>query len=279
MATNRYIDNFTYDRTQDLVDDIVVEAIKMYGIDVQYMPRTVYNEDRLFGEDPASLFSLAVVIEMYVNNITGTEGEGDLLSKFGFEIRDTLKLTVSRKRWSQIRTEKLVDEDGYNIQDESANTGSFANTSAILPETASANGYSIASSRPMEGDLIFIPFINRTGAVYEIKHVNQEQTFYQMGDLYTYELSCDKFKFSSERFNTGNTIIDSIETRFTADAQENVVLGEDNTNVLDEDGSYLVQEYRLETTVATANNEWIRQKSATMVDWSEQSPFGEQDRR
>ena len=216
---------------------------------------------------------------MYVNNITGTEGEGDLLSKFGFEIRDTLKLTVSRKRWSQIRTEKLVDEDGYNIQDESANTGSFANTSAILPETASANGYSIASSRPMEGDLIFIPFINRTGAVYEIKHVNQEQTFYQMGDLYTYELSCDKFKFSSERFNTGNTIIDSIETRFTADAQENVVLGEDNTNVLDEDGSYLVQEYRLETTVATANNEWIRQKSATMVDWSEQSPFGEQDRR
>lgn len=278
MATNRYINNFTYDRTQDLVDDIVVEVIKMYGVDVQYMPRTIFNEDRLFGEDPASLFSLAVPIEMYVNNITGTEGEGDLLSKFGFEMRDTLKLTVSRKRWGQIRTEKMVDEDGSVIQDETANTGSHGNSSAILPETASANGYSITSTRPMEGDLIFIPFINRTGSIFEIKHVNQEQSFYQMGELYTYELSCDKFKFSSERFNTGNTVIDTIETTFSADMLEYNMLAEDGTNLLGEDGSYIVHEFRLETTTKTANNEWIRQKSETFVNWSEQSPFGEHER-
>ena len=169
MATNKYFRNYNYGREQRVEDDLTVEAIKIYGVDVQYMPRTIFNEIVEFGEDPLSKFELAVPIEVYVNNLENFQGEGDFLSKFNLEIRDQITLTMARRRWDQIRTEKLVDEIGniYLTEDNPATYS--ANTDNYLLETGSANGYSISSSRPLEGDLIYIPFINNgNGAIYEI---------------------------------------------------------------------------------------------------------------
>ena len=85
---------------QLLYEDLVIEALKIYGSDVYYLPRTIVNEDVLFGEDPASSFDNAFKIEMYIDNIEGFDGEGDLFTKFGVEIRDEATFVVSKSRWS-----------------------------------------------------------------------------------------------------------------------------------------------------------------------------------
>lgn len=279
MATNKYFRNYSYGREQRVEDDLTVEAIKIYGVDVQYMPRTIFNEIEEFGEDPLSHFTLAVPIEVYVNNLENFQGEGDFLSKFNLEIRDQITLTMARRRWDQIRTEKLIDEVG-NIYLTETNPAIYSsNTDNYLLETGSANGYSISSSRPLEGDLIYIPFINNgNGAIYEVKFVEHERVFYQHGKLYTYEMTCELFRYSSERLDTGNSDIDIIETRLTRDIQQYEYLMENGDIHIMEDGSNLIQEYRLENVASTANNELFTQRSFIDVDFSERNPFSEIDR-
>lgn len=279
MAVNKYFRNYNYGREQRVEDDLTVEAIKIYGTDVQYMPRTIFNEIEEFGEDPLSHFTLAVPIEVYVNNLENFQGEGDFLSKFNLEIRDQITLTMARRRWDQIRTEKLVDEVG-NIYLTETNPAIYSsNTDNYLLEAGSANGYSVSSSRPLEGDLIYIPFINNgNGAIYEVKFVEHERVFYQHGKLYTYEMTCELFRYSSERLDTGNSDIDIIETRLSRDIQQYEYLMENGDVHIMEDGSNLIQEYRLENVASTANNELFTQRSFIDVDFSERNPFSEIDR-
>lgn len=277
MATNKYFKPFTYTREQDVADDLIVEAIKIYGIDVKYLPRTIVSEDILLGEDRLSTFNNAVDIEMYVKNTQGFEGEGDFLSKFDLQIRDQITFTVARKRWGQISNEKILDEVGFNYQVETSSTGTYANTHSLQLEVGTANGYSITSTRPLEGDVIFFLLTNK---LYEIKFVEHESIFYQHGKLYTYDLTCELFdRIGGKRIDTGNTTIDAIETRYTQNVLINQVTLEDDTGVLnDEDGGYILQEYRVEATVNTANNEYITQQSLEYIDFSEKNPFSEVDR-
>lgn len=275
MTTNKYFNNFNYGREQDTADDLIVESIKIYGQDVKYMPRTLVKEDDLFGEDTLSTFDNAVDLEMYIKNTTGFEGEGDFLSKFNLEIRDQITFTLARKRWDQIRTEKLIDEVGYNYQVETANTGAYANSDSFLLESGTANGYSITSTRPNEGDLIFFPLNEK---LYEIKFVEHEEIFYPHGKLYTYDLTCELFTYSSERLDTGNTAIDSLETTYSADVLGYQFNMENGDTLTSEDGGYLLQEYRLETTDNAANNEFFTQQSFEYIDFSESNPFSEVDR-
>lgn len=279
MSVNKYFRNYSYGREQRVEDDLIVEAIKIYGVDVQYMPRTIFNEIEEFGEDPLSQFNLAVPIEVYVNNLENFQGEGDFLSKFNLEIRDQITLTMARRRWDQIRTEKLSDEVGNIYLTETNPAGYSSNTDNYLLEAGSANGYSISSSRPLEGDLIYIPFINNgNGAIYEVKFVEHERIFYQHGKLYTYEMTCELFRYSSERLDTGNNDIDIIETRLSRDLQQQGYLMENSDLLVMEEGSYLIQEYRIETVASTANNELFTQRSFIDVDFSERNPFSEIDR-
>jgi len=279
MATNKYFRNYNYGREQRVEDDLTVEAIKIFGVDVQYMPRTIFNEVEEFGEDPLSKFDLAVPIEVYVNNLENFQGEGDFLSKFNLEIRDQITLTMARRRWDQIRTEKIIDEVG-NIYLSETNPDTYSsNTDNYLLETGLANGYSISSSRPLEGDLIYIPFINNgNGAIYEVKFVEHERVFYQHGKLYTYEMTCELFRYSSERLDTGNTDIDIIENRLGRNLLDQGYLMENSDVIILEDTDYMTQEYRLETVASTANNELFTQKSFKDIDFSERNPFSEVDR-
>ncbi len=276
MTTNKYFSPFAYAREQDTADDLIVESIKIYGTDVKYLPRTLVKEDVLLGEDVLSTFNDAVDLEMYIKNTQGFEGEGDFLSKFNLEIRDQITFTVSKKRWGQIATEKIIDEVGFNYQVETANTGAYINTHSYMLESGTANGYSLTSSRPLEGDLIFFPLNSK---LYEIKFVEHEAIFYPHGKLYTYDLTCELFdRIGGKRLETGNTAIDSIESRYTQDVLIYEFLLEDGDKMLGEDGGNLLQEFRIEDTVSSANNEYLTQQSFKYIDFSEKNPFSEVDR-
>lgn len=282
MAVNKYFQrNFASPNEQRLAEDIIVESIKIQGVDVQYLPRTLYS-DNLFGESALSQFSLAVPIEVYINNVQNYEGEGDLLTKFGLEIRDELTMTMAIRRWEQIRTESLIDEVGYNYQVETANTQAYAGslTECYFLEAGSANGYSISSSRPREGDLIFVPFINNgNGAIYEIKFVENERVFYQHGKQYTYEMKCELFRYSSERMDTGNTSIDIIETDYSTDMLAYQLKMENGDYLADEeDEGHILQEVELSISARGANNSLLINSSIEYIDFSEHNPFSERDR-
>lgn len=277
MTTNKYFRPFTYGRQQDLAEDLIIQSIKIYGLDVKYLPRTLVGVDPLLGEDPASTFDSAVDIEMYIKNTQQFEGEGDFLSKFNLEIRDQITFVMARKRWEQITNEKVLTEVGYNIQLEESNTGAWANSVALRLESGSANGYSLTSTRPLEGDWIYFP-LNRK--LYEVKFVEHENIFYQHGKLYTYELTCELVdRMGAIDIATGNTEIDAIETRYSQDILNYQITLEDASgSLLNEDGESILWEYRVETQDKSANNEYFTQKSFDYIDFSERNPFSEVDR-
>ena len=285
MATNKYFNNFDYAREQDLVEDLTIEAIKIYGHNVKYLPKTISGIDHLFGEDKLLKYETAADVEMYVKNVEGFEGEGEFMSKFGVQLNDQLTLTVARKRFDQIRTEKLTTEVGYNYLQESANTDSPSrqfltgnnHTESIVLETGTTgvNAYSITANRPQEGDLIFFPLVNK---IFEIKFVEHEDIFYQTGRLQSYDLRCELFKYSSEQIRTGNTEIDSTETAGTLDTLLYELLLEDGNKLLEEEGDSLVQEYQLFTQDTGANNSFFQSEGESIIDFSERNPFSEVDR-
>ena len=285
MATNKYFNNFAYAREQDLVEDLTIEAIKIYGHNVKYLPKTISGIDHLFGEDKLLKYETAADVEMYVKNVEGFEGEGEFMSKFGVQLNDQLTLTVARKRFDQIRTEKLQTEVGYNYVQESANTDApsrqfltgNSHTESIVLETGTTgvNNYSITSERPQEGDLVFFPLVNK---IFEIKFVEHEDIFYQTGRLQSYDLRCELFKYSSEQIRTGNTDIDSIETAGTLDTLLYELLLENGDKLLEEDGDSMIQEYQLFTQDTGANNSFFQSEGESIIDFSERNPFSEVDR-
>jgi len=241
-TTNFYFNNFENSMEQRLIEDLIIESIKIYGMEIFYMPRTIVNEDLLFSEDTLSTFDDAYPIEMYIKSVDGFEGDGDFLSKFGLEIRDAVTLTVARRRFSE------EIEDG---------------------ETTKGIG------RPAEGDLIYLPL---NGKIFEVKFVEHESIFYQMGSLQVYDLRCELFEYSHEQLNTGIDVIDSIETAYSGDMNFYQLLLEDGGGLKFEDGSFIINDgYRIEDADNQANNEYYTTQTQTLnfVDWSESNPFGE----
>ena len=290
MPTNVYFNNFGYAREQDLVEDLTIESIKIYGHNLKYIPKTAVKQDPLFGEDTLSTYDDAVDIEMYIKNVEGFEGEGDFLSRFNLEIRDQVTFTVARKRFDQARSERLTTEVGYSYVQEEANTNApsrqFLSTSAntgmfgITLETATSEGYSITNNRPLEGDLIWFPMVDK---LFEIKFVEHEQIFYQTGRLQTYDLRCELFTYSNERIDTGISDIDAVEDNLTTDILTNEMLQEDGSILQLEEGGSIMQEYRLEINQPSANNEYFQSNdpvfsSSAIIDFSESNPFSEIDR-
>lgn len=243
-TTNLYFNNFAFTQEQRLIEDLIIESIKIYGIEVKYMPRTLVAEDNLFGEDVLSAFNDAYNIEMYIKSVDGFQGDGDFLSKFGLEIRDEMVLTVSQRRFGE---EIIVLEDSP-----------FGQEDTIV--------------RPAEGDLLYFPL---NGKIFEVKFVEHEAIFYQMGSLQTYDLTLELFEYSHERFDTGITEIDSIETEFSGVKENLEVLTEAGDTLVFEDGFAVVQEeYRIENTDPQANNEFF-QGNIDFIDFSEINPFSE----
>jgi hypothetical protein len=269
MAVNQFFKNTLQGGTSlnefNLFQDLIIESIKIHGYDVQYLPRTLVNEDDLYGEDVASTFTSAPTIEMYIKDVEGFGGEGDILSRIGLEIRDQITFSVSQKRFSQMQTESVISETGYNWLSEQGDK--------ILSE--GDEGYTLSLIRPNEGDLIYFPLTNK---IYEVRFVEHEEVFYQLGKLYTYELRCELFEFSNETIATGNSSIDSIQTRYSTNMLESEFLMEDGNKVMTEDGSSIILEsYRIEDFDLSANNELFTAEINTgnLIDFDENNPFGE----
>ena len=177
MATNVYFSP-KHRPEQHLYEDLVIESLKMYGQDVLYIPRQLIAQDELLNED-YSKFTDAYAIEMYIETNDGFAGEGDLLSKFGVEIRDQATFVVAKRRWEQL-------------------VGVWNN--------------SINNVRPSEGDLIYLPL---SKSLFEIRFVEHEQPFYQLNNLPVYELRCELFEYNQEELETGVREIDAIQERFS----------------------------------------------------------------
>jgi len=181
MTTNVFFSRGTPNE-QHLYEDLAIEAIQIFGHDVFYIPRTLVNKDELFGEDALSRFDDAYGIEMWMETQEGYEGEKELVSRFGLEIHDETTFVVSRRRWDN---------------------------------TVSSDANLIVSSRPDEGDLIYMPTVKK---LFEISFVDHDDPFYQVDNLPVYKLYCRTFEYSSEVLDTGIYAIDDIETKRSTDA-------------------------------------------------------------
>lgn len=110
MATNPYFNNVTYTPTQDLIENLIIENIKIYGLDMIYIPRNLVNEDVIYGEDRESRFQQFYTIEMYINSFDGFGGQSDFISKFGLEAKDEIQLSVSKKRFFEVTNAQFPEE-------------------------------------------------------------------------------------------------------------------------------------------------------------------------
>jgi hypothetical protein len=174
-TTNVYFTHGTRNE-QLLVEDLIIESLRMYGNEVFYIPRTLVSKDEILGEDRLSLFRSSFPIEMYFENVDSYGGQGAFIQKFGLMIEQSATLVVARRRWDQF-------------------VGRYGVTT--VPE------------RPNEGDLIFFPLTN---ALFEIKFVQHQDPFYQLGKLYVYKLQVELFQYSSERIDTGIAEVDAFES-------------------------------------------------------------------
>jgi hypothetical protein len=183
VPTNFYFNNYPAGQItseQLLIEDLVIEAMQIHGMDLYYLPRSVASNnevDYLYGEDTTKQYTRAYPIEMYLENVTGMEGEGEFISKFGLEIRDEMTLLVSRRRFRYV----TKDDDSLG--------------------------------RPREGDLVYVPLLKNFFEITFVEHENDQAMFYTLGrgrggNVYVYAIKLKQYVFSNEIINTGNYVID-----------------------------------------------------------------------
>ena len=222
MATNVFFNNYSRVSEQELIDDLVIESIRQYGVDVIYMSRAIKGRDKIFNEDDFPEYNETFEFEVYVKNNEGFEGEGDFLSKFGLQIRDQLTLTVANRTFERHVTREVVD---------------------LL--------------RPREGDLIYFPLNEK---IFEIKFVEHESVFYQMGKTQVFDMTCELIEYSNQRFNTGRAEIDN----YFADYNTDIIVDANNATLT-----------ALAATDDNAGNLNFELEADGMIDFSEVDPFSE----
>lgn len=174
-TTNVYFSQGTRNE-QVLIEDLIIESLRIYGNEVMYIPRTLVSKDDILGEDRLSQFKSAFPIEMYFENVDSFAGQGSFIQKFGLMIEQSATLVVARRRWEQF-------------------IGRY--------------GVTTIPTRPNEGDLIYFPL---SKGLFEIKFVQHQDPFYQLGKLYVYKLQVELFQYASEFIDTGVPEVDAFES-------------------------------------------------------------------
>jgi hypothetical protein len=241
-TTNFFFNNFQSSQEQLLLENLIIESVKIYGQEVLYIPRTINNFDKLHDEDDQSSYDQAIPIEMYIKSIDGFSGDGEFLSKFGVEIRNQVVFSVARRRFS----EEIGDV-----------------TTQV---------------RPNEGDIIYFPLNNR---VFQIRFVNNYEMFYQLGTLQTWDMTCEMFEYSSEVFNTGIPAIDDIQYLNSLNILDWTIDTETPQPITDEEGNYFILEGSdavdkdFNDDEQDINSEGTVFKGWQFIDFSESDPFGD----
>ena len=240
-----------------LHEDLIVEGLKIYGQDVYYLPRTLVNRDLILGEDMLSKFSSALLLEAYMETTEGFAGEQEIINKFGLEIREDTTFMISKRRFNQ-----AVDEKATLVKE----------------------------GRPNEGDIIYMPLMN---SFFEIQFVEDQEPFFQLGQLPVYKLRCTRFEYSSERLDTGVSEIDAAEDKYSLDqlAHQMSLENEDGALLLEADGAdsssnyLLLETYNIQTQSPYADNNDLDSQAGfdtsstadDILDFTERNPFGEVD--
>jgi|TARA_B110000285_G_scaffold215506_1_gene261943 hypothetical protein len=303
---------------QSLYANLVAEAIQIHGHDVHYIDRTIVAEDNVLGEDTLSKFRSSVKIEMYVENAEGGySGELELMNKFGLQNLSDITFVVSKNRFQeltkQITIESGTDTTGGAILLESGTISISTlqgETYYILNETDATD-----SDRPLEGDLIYHPILEK---LFIVNFVDHDASFNQLDNNPTYKLQCRTFDYSSEMLDTGISAIDDIEDALSTNAliyqftleqssavnesirihdtttTRGLLLDEtDSDNIIGENDSisvgesiiletgtndYLLQEEYYIGDYAndkTAQNELFDKLDDAVLDFAESNPFGD----
>ena len=265
MARNRYFNQYSTASEQNVYEDLIIESIKIYGVQGYYLPRTSGYIDQMYSEDRLSLYDDAIELELYIKSFDGFMGQEDFLSKFGLQIDESINFLVSQKRFTQSLKTSLLTEYGYNLITEDGNQ--------LLYDVTDAWDYS-SIIRPREGDLIWIPLLNY---MYEIKFTENFEQFVPLGKLFTYEMRCDRYEYSSERLNTDVTEIDAIEDNFSESTSiiDNILLEDADALLLEDSTILLVEGEHVKTVDAESDNDYIqsRIRDDDIIDFSESNPF------
>jgi hypothetical protein len=260
MAVNHFFQNgngIGNKNEAKLHEDLIIEGLKIFGHDVYYLPRTLVNRDLILGEDSLSKFDDSYLIEMYVETTEGLAGEQELINKFGLEIREETTFMLSKRRWNDA-------VDSYHTM--------------------------IVEGRPNEGDIIYYPLMNK---FFEISFVEDQEPFFQLGNLPVYKLRVTRFEYSSERLDTGIADIDSADDKFSLDmlAHQMTLEAEEGSLLLENDRAsgdanyFLMETYALQTQSPYANNIDLDSEAGfdtasvgdDILDFTERNPFGEVD--
>ena len=216
---NVYFNNFDSYAEQNLIEDLVTESLSIYGHTVYYLPRAIIKRDEIWSEDSLSYYRDAFEFDMYIKSYDSYGGDGTFLSKFNLEVRDQVTFTVSRRMFgNEIATQRP------DIQ------------------------------RPREGDLVYSTMMKR---IFVIKYVSSTAIYYQMGDLQTWDVVCEVWEYSNERFETGVDEVDYIETKYsTANVYSNTA-------------------YEAAMLDVYAQNQEFQEAGVSVIDWTSVDPFSE----
>jgi hypothetical protein len=237
MATNFFFNNYQASQEQLLLENLIIESIKIYGEDMYYIPRKLNNYDAVYGADDQSSYENAYMIEMYIKSIDGFTGDGSFMSKFGLEIRDRVIFSMAQR---------IFNEE----------VGQFT-----------------TQVRPNEGDLIYFPLNKKC---FQIKYVSKYEMFYQLGALQTWEVTCELFEYAGETMNTGIPEIDILQKKFDTNQYHWAIKDETGAMLLDEEGNILVLEgSSINDLIPSAENDEIQAESDLFVDFTHQDPFSE----
>ena len=259
MAVNHYFqggNGIGSDSEKRLHEDLIIEGLKIYGHDVYYLPRTLVNQDLVLGEDVLSKFDDSYLLEMYIETTEGFAGEQELVSKFGLEIREDTTFMLSKRRWQD--------------QVDSVHT-------------------LIADGRPNEGDLIYFPLMK---SFFEIQFVEDQEPFFQLGNLPVYKLRVTRWEYSSEKIQGTIPQIGEAEDNYSLDqlAHQVTLEAETGSIVLENDSAsgevnyMLLETYNIQTQANTyADNLDLDTEAGfdtasaadDILDFSESNPFGD----
>lgn len=235
--TSKFFNKFHFSSEQNLLQDLIEEAISIYGIEVYYLPRNLINYDQLYETDDQSTYTRAIPIDVYLQSVDGFGPEQNIFTKFGLEIRDNITVSFSRRAFEEY----------------------------IKPITN--------KPRPDEGDIIYFDMNKKC---FQIKYVNNKEIFYELGKLPTYQMTCELFEYSDETFNTGIEEIDMIQNNLSLNILDNTIDTENNNVLTTESGAQiLINKFNLQNIDPVVDDNYLNTETGSFIDSSVFNPIGE----
>ncbi len=233
---NPFFNKFNNVQEQELYQDLIVESIQIYGMEVYYIPRNLVNFDQLYLTDDQSMYNTVIQVPVYIENVDGFQGQKDIFTKFGLEIRDQVTLSMAKRTFDRV----------------------------IKPITN--------QERPLEGDLIFFT-VNKK--VFQIKFTNNKEIFYPLGVLPLFRLTLELFEYSDETFNTGIPEIDELQRVASLNVLDNVYTSESGNILTTENNDKLtVEKYDEQNIDPVADTDFLNTEEISIIDASEENAFG-----